>query len=1285
MSYAALLNRLRTAENFAGIGDFAAHNTDFNAPAGMRAPLIAETYLRRWEAGNRGVLLVIAATSREAEAARQALASLIPDAETIEIPAWETLPHERLSPARETVGRRYLGLAKIRQHAGKTPLVVVISVRAALQAVSPFAANCVPIKLAVGADTAGLPNLATSLAELGYERVDMVAKRGEFAVRGGLLDVFSPAAESAVRIEFWGDEIEQIRQFSVSDQRSATDLAEIELWPARELLLTDKVRQKAAEILTANTEHAENATNDTKQAEKVQAKMLAKSLASLPQNRQMLEKIAAGIPAEGMESLLPYLVEKMPAITELLPKNSTAFVISPEKVATRAVHLAETNAEFLAAAWLNATDGNTPIGEETRYTGENSTKTGLYTLEQTRQAAPQLTWHTISPFGFDTGDLTEPGENPDSASGTGPAENGAYTIKTKQIPQATPGTDPNEHILGYLKTRLATSVVIIAASQTGTAERACELLNDAEIPAKHTPELPQTLETGLVYVTHGAAQAGFDHPGSQTLFLSETEFFGRQLTAQNQPEKAAKMRRRGKNIVDPLQLKTGDYVVHETHGIGRFIELIQKTATAGIGRGATKTQREYLVLEYAASKRGMPADRMYVPTDQLGQLSKYVGGDAPALSKMGGSDWANAKKKARKAVREIAIELVKLYAERKAARGHAFAPDTPWQAELESAFPYAETADQLTAIADVKRDMERHTPMDRLISGDVGFGKTEIAVRAAFKAVQDGKQVAVLVPTTLLVQQHYETFQRRFAGFPVQVRPLSRFQTEKETRDTLQGLETGAVDVIIGTHRLLSKDIKYRDLGLIVIDEEQRFGVEHKESLKVLKHNVDVLSMSATPIPRTLEMAVTGIREMSQLTTAPEDRHPILTFVGQDNEQQVAAAIRRELLREGQVFYVHNRVSSIHRLAKKIAENVPEARVAVAHGKLSQHALEQVVLDFWERKYDVLVCTTIVETGLDIANANTIIVDGADKYGLSQLHQLRGRVGRGRERAYAYFLYPPDRVLTETAHERLETIAANNELGSGMQIALKDLELRGAGNLLGGEQSGHIAGVGFDLYLRMIGEAVNAFKGETVHENTELQVELPVAARIPESYIDSERLRLEAYQKLAAAAHPNAAEESIGLVLDELRDRYGAVPDEVLELAELAGLRRLAAQAGIARVAVSQGFLRLSPLNLPASRQMRLERLYPGSVYQAERVAGRVGGGAGIGAGLGSGFGTGHASDERKGAIPHFVQVPLPSGLSGSGVTLGSPFDRAARAADQAEDGNLVGWVMRVLQALLAE
>jgi transcription-repair coupling factor (superfamily II helicase) len=529
-----------------------------------------------------------------------------------------------------------------------------------------------------------------------------------------------------------------------------------------------------------------------------------------------------------------------------------------------------------------------------------------------------------------------------------------------------------------------------------------------------------------------------------------------------------------------------------------------------------------------------------------------------------------------------------------ATSGHAFSPDTPWQRELEDAFAYVETPDQLATIDEVKRDMEKPVPMDRLICGDVGYGKTEIAVRAAFKAVQDGKQVAVLVPTTLLVQQHLDTFAERYAGFPVVVKALSRFNTKAESDAVVEGLKDGSVDVVIGTHRLITGEIRFKDLGLVIIDEEQRFGVEHKETLKALRTNVDVLAMSATPIPRTLEMAVTGIREMSTLATPPEERHPVLTFVGAWEEKQISAAIRRELLREGQVFYVHNKVESIERTASRLNELVPEARIAVAHGKMNEHQLEQVIVDFWEKRFDVLVCTTIVETGLDISNANTLILERADRLGLSQLHQLRGRVGRGRERAYAYFLYPPEKPLTETAHDRLATIAANTDLGAGMAVAMKDLEIRGAGNMLGGEQSGHIEGVGFDLYIRMVGEAVASYRGDQPEELPDVTVELPVDAHIPHDYIAHERLRLEAYRKLAAAAD----EATLTEISAELVDRYGAIPEPVTNLFAVARFRLHARAAGLTDITAQGKFVRFAPVELPESAQLRLKRLYPGSVLK---------------------------------------------------------------------------------------
>jgi transcription-repair coupling factor (superfamily II helicase) len=747
--------------------------------------------------------------------------------------------------------------------------------------------------------------------------------------------------------------------------------------------------------------------------------------------------------------------------------------------------------------------------------------------------------------------------------------------------------------------------VVAAVEGRGLADRLAELLRDLGVGTRTAADLDEPPPAGIVSIVTAALGGGLRVPSLDLAVVTGADIAG--ASAATEPSHRAMPARR-RNQVVPLELKPGDALVHEQHGIGRYVEMAQRTVA-----GAT---REYLVLEYAPSKRGQPGDRLWVPMDQLDQVTRYVGGETPQLDRLGGADWRARKSKARRAVRQIAAELIKLYAARQATHGHAFSPDTPWQRELEDAFAYVETPDQLSAINDVKRDMEQPVPMDRLICGDVGYGKTEIAVRAAFKAVQDGKQVAILVPTTLLVQQHTQTFSSRYAGFPVTVAPLSRFQTDAEAKATLDGLASGRVDVVISTHRLLSDNVHFKDLGLVVIDEEQRFGVEHKEALKRLRVNVDVLSMSATPIPRTLEMAVTGIREMSTISTPPEERHPVLTFVGGFDEGQVSAAIRRELAREGQVFFVHNRVQSIQKMAAKIAELVPEARIAVAHGQMGEHQLEQVMLDFWQRRADVLVCTTIVEAGLDIATANTLLVDGADKMGLSQLHQLRGRVGRGRERGYAYFLYPPEKSMTQTAHDRLSALATNTELGAGMAIAMRDLEIRGAGNLLGAEQSGHIADVGFDLYLRLVGEAVADFRGSDEQaDETPMRIELPIDAHLPADYVDSERLRLEMYTRIAEVR----GADDIAAVRDELVDRYGPVPPQVEALFAVARFRLVCREAGLREVVLQGPMIRFAPVEvdaalpapgesaslpprraaLPASRALRLQRLYPGSIVKA--------------------------------------------------------------------------------------
>ncbi len=724
--------------------------------------------------------------------------------------------------------------------------------------------------------------------------------------------------------------------------------------------------------------------------------------------------------------------------------------------------------------------------------------------------------------------------------------------------------------------------VALVTEGHGPAQRLAEILRGENLGAR-AGDLAAAPEPGVAIVATGLLDSGFVWPQIKLAVLGEDDISGQRTGGRDR----SRMPSRRRGGIDPLQLTPGDYVVHSQHGVGRYLEMTSRTI-----QGAT---REYLVIEYAPSKRGQPPDRLYLPTDQLDEVTRYSGGEAPSLHRLGGADWAKTKGRARKAVREIAAQLIRLYSARVASPGYSFGTDSPWQRELEDAFPYIETPDQLAAIDEIKRDMEKPIPMDRLICGDVGYGKTELAVRAAFKAVQDGKQVAVLVPTTLLVQQHIQTFGERYGPFPVELRALSRFQSDAEVAATQAGLADGTVDVVIGTHRLLSPETRFKNLGLIIIDEEQRFGVEHKEYLKAMRTQVDVLSMSATPIPRTLEMGVAGIREMSTILTPPEERHPVLTFVGPYDEKQIAAAIRRELLRDGQTFFVHNRVASIGRVAARVSELVPEARIAVAHGQMNEHTLEKIMIDFWDKQFDVLVCTTIVESGLDIPNANTLIVDRADAYGLSQLHQLRGRVGRSRERGYAYFLFPPEKPLTETAHERLATVAQHTEIGAGMFVAMKDLEIRGAGNLLGGEQSGHIAGVGFDLYVRMIGEAVSEMKGDGPAERAEVRVELPVDAHIPHDYVAGERLRLEAYTSIAAIN----SDADITAVTDELTDRYGPLPRAVLNLLQVARLRAKARRAGLTDITQQGNHIRFAPVELPESRQVRVQRLYPRTLIKA--------------------------------------------------------------------------------------
>jgi transcription-repair coupling factor (superfamily II helicase) len=1070
-------------------------------------------------------LLVITSSSRGAEDLADELKALHND--VFEFPAWETLPHERLSPRSDTVARRISTLNSLTEDLSNP--IVVAPIRAVIHRFIASIAKSPLWTLEVGQEIA-LTDLINHLTELSFTRTDLVEKRGEFAVRGGIVDIFLPLTAHPVRIDFFGDEIEDLSYFDVSDQRTTDAVTgKLSILPCRELLLTDEIKSRAGAIKD-----------------------------EYPAALEILGKLAEGIITEGMESLIPLLTDDFETILNRMPQNTQVVFLDEERVRSRTADLIETNAEFLAASWSNAA-----VGADAPLPVESVTYFNWSELKA-----------EISSFNLGTYSLNSFGSDLDTEA--------AFL----DISPIDPMRGNVEALCEVLRTGLeAHQSVIFSTTGHGMAERYAGIFRGADLPVQMVTNLAAQPTRGSIHITQSALGYGFrsDHAG--ILFVTERDLSGSKVGSKD----GARMPSKRKQAIDPLELRTGDFVVHEQHGIGRYLELIQRT----VG-GVT---REYLVIEYAPAKRGQPGDRIFVPTDTLEQVSKYVGGETPTVHRIGSGEWQKVKGRARKAVRQIAGELIRLYAARTSAPGFAFSADTPWQRELEDAFSYIETPDQLSTIEDVKRDMERPYPMDRIICGDVGYGKTEIAIRAAFKAVQDGKQVAVLVPTTLLVQQHSKTFAERYAGFPIKVAGLSRFNTAKESKEILQDLAAGSVDVVVGTHRILSTDVQFKDLGLVIVDEEQRFGVEQKESLKKMRTTVDVLAMSATPIPRTLEMAVTGIREMSTITTPPEERHPILTYVGPAEDAQIKAAIHRELLRDGQIFYIHNRVESIDRAASKLQELVPEARIRIAHGQMSEGQLEDVILAFWNRDFDVLVCTTIVESGLDIANANTLIVERAENFGLSQLHQLRGRVGRGRDRAYAYFLYPPDQPLSEVAIDRLKTIASNTDLGSGMRVALKDLEIRGAGNLLGGEQSGHIADVGFDLYMRMVGEAVNDYKTgiiETEEQSHECKVELPVNAHLSEEYVPGERLRLDLYRRLADVK--SAAE--VESIREELVDRFGDLPHEAVSLLRVAELRAFAKSLGVREVVAAGKYLRISPLVLPESKQLRLNRLFPGSLYK---------------------------------------------------------------------------------------
>ncbi|MEP6476390.1 MAG: transcription-repair coupling factor [Actinomycetota bacterium] len=1031
-------------------------------------------------------VLLIAPGPHEAEQLADGVeAWLGPEAIAL-LPAWEALPYEGLSPSPEVAARRADAVARVRA-AGHRPFVLVAPVLAAMQGLIPTLGSDPGLDLVTGLGLAP-DTLAGRLTDLGYIRADVVEHRGEFAVRGGVVDVFPGTARRPVRLDFLGDEVESLREFVPSTQLSTQRVASVLVHPVRELIPDDALRQRAA----------------------------AEAPRHLDRLRDGLQRLADGLQAEGAEMLAPLLFDHLPTPAELLPTGSWVVLAEATRTRDRAHQAHEEAAALADASGWPGPPAILPLDAATA---------GRTVLD--------LTGFTE---GIDLGFR-------DWGSAQG---------------------NPSELALRMADLAEQGHTIVVTARGHGSLERVREVIPGHLDGSLVTAEAP--LANGFVFA-----------PGKLAVATEEDVFGSRRHT-----RSAPRFSRRRTDAL-AQELEPGDFAVHRIHGVGRYAGITHR-ALAG-------SERDYLILEYAES------DRLFVPSDQVGMVAKYLGGDAPRLHRLGGSDWARATTKVRRAVKDMAGELVRLYTVRMSVPGHAFGPDTPWQHELEDAFPHEETTDQLTTIEEVKRDMELPKPMDRLICGDVGFGKTEIAVRAAFKAVMEGKQVAVLVPTTILAEQHLITFSERYAPYPVKVRMLSRFVSAADQRQTLKDLANGAVDVVIGTHRLISKDVVFKDLGLLIVDEEQRFGVAHKERLKQFRAHVDVLTMTATPIPRTLEMALTGIRDMSTVDTPPEDRQPVLTYVGSYDEGLAIGAVKRELLREGQVFWVHNRVATIDRQAAWLQEQLPDARVVVAHGQMDEDALEKQMMTFWDREADVLVCTVIIESGLDVPNANTLIVDRADLMGLAQMYQLRGRVGRSSERAFAYLFFPPQRELTEEAHERLTAIARHQSLGSGFRIAMRDLELRGAGNMLGAEQHGHIAAVGFDTYCRILQESVQELQGQPLQEETELRIDLPLKAFVPPGWVAQEALRLDLYRRISTAGD----HEHLAAVRTETQDRYGTLPAEVETLFAVASLRITAARLGVEEITTYKKEVRLTPVAIDDSLLLDLDQRVFGASYHAAK------------------------------------------------------------------------------------
>ena len=947
------------------------------------------------------------------------------------------------------------------------------------------------------------------LTAMGYERVGQVEGSGQFAVRGGILDIFPLTEENPVRIELWGDEIDSIRSFDVESQRSIENLDRIRIYPAGEFIADDGRIKKGLAVLEKEAKRlADQFFQERKTEESARLKAFAEEVKqSLTQWKQM----------SVLDGLAPYFYDRMVSFAEYFPKEALVVLDEPNRLWEEAQAIEK---EFRESMTNRLEKGYVLPGQmnllcESQTASEKLQKHRCMGLCMLEAAGPQ--WHFAEHFSIDVRSVN--------------TYNNSFELLVKDLQQWK---------------KKGERVILLCASRT-RAKRLAEDLRDHELRAFYSEDADRIVQRGEIMLLYGSAHRGYEYPLIKFLVISESDIFGKEK------KKRKKIRHyEGKTIHSFSELSVGDYVVHENHGLGiyRGIEKIE----------VDKVTKDYMKVEYAGGSN------LYVPATQLDVIQKYADSQAkrPKLNKLGTQEWGRTKTKVRSAVKNIAKDLVQLYAARQREEGFCYGEDTIWQKEFEETFPFDETDDQLEAIEAVKHDMESNKIMDRLICGDVGYGKTEVAIRAAFKAAQESKQVVFLVPTTILAQQHYNNFVQRMKDYPVRVDLLCRFRTAAEQKKTLEDLKKGLVDIVIGTHRVLSKDVQFKDLGLLIIDEEQRFGVTHKEKIKKLRENIDVLTLTATPIPRTLHMSLVGIRDMSVLEEAPMERVPIQTYVMEYNEEMVREAISRELARGGQVYYVYNRVNTIVETANKIASLVPEARVAFAHGQMKERELEKIMYDFINGEIDVLVSTTIIETGLDISNVNTMIIHDADNLGLSQLYQLRGRVGRSNRTAYAFLMYRRNKMLREVAEKRLHAIREFTDLGSGFKIAMRDLEIRGAGNLLGAEQHGHMEAVGYDLYCKMLNESVKELKGETQpEEEFDTVIDLDIDAFIPERYIKNEFQKLDVYKRIATIE----SEEEYDDMLEELMDRFGEPPKAVQNLLAVANLKAMAHRAWLTEIA----------------------------------------------------------------------------------------------------------------------